>query len=1014
MTKNHGYWRSLAEYNGTAPPLDGTPEFAEPAEIPSSSERRRFLQLMGASTALATAASGCRWQEDKILPYTKRPEGSAPGEPRSFHTAMELGGAAVGLKVKSVDGRPLKVDGNRAHADSLGASTQWHQASILELYDPDRSRGYAQRVGDQLHDIEASEFRVFAKAHFRAARNTRGKGLHVIAGSTTSVAVAQAKSRFMARYPEASWHEYEAVAADNPRNASVIAFGQGFRTHTHLERAKLIVALDADPIGSGPAHLSAARGWSKGRDPSQPQMNRVYSFESSLSDTGVAAEHRFSLRREHIKALAAYLDASLDTAVGTAPGAWGASQPMPKAAFLSDEGLAKILRALVADLAAHRGTSLVVAGESQPPEVLALVHRINARLGNVGKTVTYSALEVSEAQRPSSAESLSKLSQLMNAGKVETLLVLDSNPVYTASAESQFEAGLAKVAHKISLSLYRDETTRLSDWHVPLAHYLESWGDVRGSTGVQTIVQPLIAPLYDGVTVLELLATITRSSETKGQAIVQRALDSVAKDPRLWRKALHNGVVPGTEYPVATPAIRPIVAFKYSSEQSSGLELNTKSLEIVLATDSKVYDGRFANSGWLQEVPDPVTKLTWENALLVGPKTAEALGIKDEMLVTLTVGNQTLEVPALLSPGQALGSVKLSLGYGRTAAGRIGGNLWGNHKAASVGVNAYRLRNKQLWNFSGGAVIAATTRSAKLATTQDKHTMDVMGVQGIAERLPELVRETTLHEFKKHPDFSAHVVHHPKLLSLWEEPVEYKGHKWGMAIDLNRCIGCTGCVVACQAENNIPVVGKEQIAKGREMHWLRIDRYFQGNPEHPKMVSQPIPCMHCEHAPCEQVCPVGATMHSDEGLNEMTYNRCIGTRYCSNNCPYKVRKFNYFNFHEDMKEPDNQVKGMVFNPDVTVRFRGVMEKCSYCVQRLQNGKFRAEREGRTVEDSEVATACQDACPTQAIVFGDMNDPNSQVAAAKKGPRDYSLLEELNVRPRTTYGARVRNPHPELG
>ncbi len=1016
MNDQHGYWRSLAELRQAAAgeASEPSPEFDAPASPPTSGERRRFLQLMGASTALASAGVGCRWKEDKILPLNERPEGVTPGVPRTFHTAMELSGTGFGLRVKSFDGRPIKVDGNVRHPDSLGASTAFHQASVLELYDPDRSSGYARLEGGQLVAATEIDFRVFARGHFREVRKSRGKGFHIISGATSSLTVAEARAELLERFPEAKWHVYEPVETDNARLGAVAAFGSPFRTHLDVSAANVIVALDADILGSGPAALAAARGWSQRRDPAGP-MNRLYAIEASLSETGMAADHRMSLRKEHIKAVVGHLDAAIDRELG--PGAeFGPPQPEPTAAILADADVSKLLGAIVKDLVAQRGKGLVVVGPDQPPELHAVVHRINARLGNVGTAVTYSAGLAEEATAPTSAQAIRDLTQAMSAGQVDTLLVLDSNPAYTAPGDLDFAGALTKVKAKISLSLFRDETARLCDWHAPLAHFLESWGDVRGSDGTLTIQQPLIAPLYAGRTIPQFLAMLSRRPDTKGPALVQRALRDQARDPRLWRRAVHDGVVPSTSHPRQAPSLRAIAPLQLSSAESSGLEVDTADLEVCLEPDSRLYDGRFANSGWLQEMPDRVTKLTWDNALLVGPKTAQALGVTDGLVVTVTVkgASKAVDAPVLVTPGQAPGSIKLNLGYGRTAAGHVAGDTSSRERVAPVGVSAYPLRSSSLWSFARGGSVKSTGRKHALATTQDKHKMDRIGRDGTAERMPQLVREATLHEFEKHPDFAQHVVHHPPLLSLWQEPVKYEGHKWGMSIDLNKCIGCSGCVVACQAENNIPVVGKEQVSVGREMHWLRIDRYFQGDPEQPEAANQPVPCMHCEHAPCEQVCPVGATMHSREGLNDMAYNRCVGTRYCSNNCPYKVRRFNYFNFHEDLKREDHTVKSMVFNPDVTVRSRGVMEKCSYCVQRIQNGKLQAAREGRPLADQEVTTACQDSCPTQAITFGDLNDAASKVAQASRNPRDYSLLEELNVRPRTRYLARVRNPHPELG
>jgi len=1018
MNDDKPFWRSLAEYENPAGP-SATPEFEAPLDPPTSPERRHFLQITGASMALASA-SACRFEEDKLLPFTQQPEGVLPGVPRYFMTAMDFKGAGVGLKVKSFDGRPIKIDGNPAHPDSLGATTAQHQAALLELYDPDRSQAFAKVSGGSFADASETDFRVFALEHFKALRGANGRGLAVLAGASSSQSLADMRARWQARYPDSQWYEYEPGSTDNERIGSNLAFGAAYRSHLRLERAKVIVSLDADVLGGRVDSLALARGWAAKRDP-RAEMNRMYAFESSLSETGSGADHRFAVRSEHIKAIAAYLDAELSQRAGAAavPGGGsvpGNAQPKPAAKVLEEPALQKILTAVVGDLVESRGASLVVVGPTQPPEVHALGHRINALLGNVGATIEYSSEQ--GARDGSSADNLANLLIEMNAGRVDTLVILDSNPVYTAPGDADFGAALVKVKTKVHAGLYRDETALACDWHIPLAHFLESWGDARASDGTISIQQPVIAPLYGGKSPIEVLGILS-GDPIGGLEIVQRALGELTRDPRLWRKSVHDGVVPNSAWPRTRPELRAISALTFTPGELSGVEAELEQLELVLVPDPKLHDGRFANNGWLQELPDMATKLTWDNALLLSPKTAKALGVTDNMQVTLSVGGRSVTLPAMLSPGQATGSVKLYLGYGRTAAGRIGGirvnGLLGTGEVVDpIGVNAYPLRSKQLWSFGRGASVKPTSEKYKLATTQDKHTMDRIGKFGIDDRLPMLVRQASLEKYKEDPDFAKHVVHHPPLLSLWKEPVTYSSPKWSMSIDLNKCTGCSGCVVACQAENNIPVVGKARVAMGREMQWLRIDRYFQGDPEQPETAHQPIPCMHCEHAPCEQVCPVGATTHSHDGLNEMTYNRCIGTRYCSNNCPYKVRKFNYFNFHEELKDERNQVKEMAFNPDVTVRFRGVMEKCTYCVQRVRETTARASRENRPVGPDEVTTACQDSCPTQAIIFGDAANPESKVAARKNDSRDYSLLEELNVRPRTTYMARVRNPNPELG
>jgi MoCo/4Fe-4S cofactor protein with predicted Tat translocation signal len=1000
-------WRSLAEYendpeftkylhNEFGTPLTDTP--------PNSNERRRFMQLMAASFSLAGVA-GCRWEQDHIVPMTRQPEGTIPGVPRFYNTAMELGGVGVPLRVKSYDGRPIKIDGNTEHPDTLGASGVYEQASLLEMYDPDRSRGPAQFQNGVATDTTWEEFRKFALKHFGALRQASGAGLFVLSESTSSATTADMKQRFLALYPQAQWFEYEPNNRDNERQGAKLAFGEVVRTHYDLAKAEVVLCLDADPLGTGPEALILGKGFAAARDPEAGKANRMWVAESSLSPTGIQADHRIVIRSSQVLALAAALEAALAPQLGQR-----ATQTAPAAKFLADPKMVKLFGALVKDLVASRGKSAVLVGGSQSPEVHALGHRLNALLGNVGNTVRYTADEDKSFLRQGLAALVKK------AAEIKTLVILGGNPVYTASGDVDFASVLKAGATSIHLSLYRDETSHLCSWHLPLAHYLESWGDCRSYNGSLLVQQPLIAPLFQAPTIPEFLALLSRDEIKGGPELVQRAFGARASDEKAWRRAVHDGGAAGTEGAVVTPTLAALSAFAIG-EGALGDLSSSGPLEVTFAADPKVYDGRFANNGWLQELPEPAMKLTWDNAAFINPKTAAALGIEDCAVVTVAVDGRSITLPALMSPGQAQGSIRLVLGYGRTHAGVVAGakSPVGADPVDPVGVSVYPLRSVANWDVALGAKVTSTGTKVKLATTQDKHPMDDIGVAGTQSRLPMLVRQDTFENFKKRPDHVKHAVHHPPLLSLWNDPVSYEGYKWGMTIDLNRCSGCAACVVACNAENNIPVVGKSQVLRGREMHWMRIDRYFQGeNHDEPDQVhNQPVLCMHCEHAPCEQVCPVGATMHSSEGLNDMAYNRCIGTRYCSNNCPYKVRRFNYFNYTEPLTEPRNEVARMGQNPEVTVRFRGVMEKCSFCVQRIQAVKIVSKNAQRKIKDGEVRSACQDACPTEAIQFGDLNDPQSKVSHSANKQRGYALLEELNIRPRVTYLARITNPHPDL-
>ncbi len=1007
------FWRTLDELAGTPEFRDLMQrEFAEPLENleepPNSPGRRRFMQLMGASFAFAGVATGCRWEQEKILPHTRRPQGLVPGETRAYTTAMELEGVAVGLVATSYDGRPIKVDGNPLHPDSDGATNVYQQASILGLYDPDRAQQPTRRDGGRRVPVIWEDVDRFAGEHFAKLRGAGGQGLRILVGSSSSPSRADLRQRVLNAYPQARWVEYEPVNRDQERAGTRLAFGTPHRPLLQLDRATVVVCLDADPLVQHPAGVVNARRLMAARNPDQNRMSRVYAIESAFSATGTVADHRLPLRAELVKAFAMALDAEVSSRAQPLP-EHGPAQSRPNAAFLEDAAVAAMLKAMAADLLAHVGASIVIAGPGQPPEVHAIAHRLNVLLGNVGQTIQYVAEP--EAERPDHAAALRQLVDEMQAGAVDTLVVLGGNPAYDAPSDVPFASALAKVKTTIRSSLYVDETSALVDWHLPATHFLETWSDGRASDGTLTLAQPLIAPLHGGRSELEILALMVDDTVRTPLEIVRRTHGAQLRDRRRWERAVHDGMVAGTAWLKATPKLQPLAPITLSDRERGGVEVGNGQLELTIAPDPKVYDGRYANNAWLQELPDPVTKLTWDNAVLIAPATAAALGVDDGEVVTIQVGERSLTLPALLAPGQARGSLRITLGYGRTRAGVVAGSE--TEGVAPVGASAYAVRTTAAPHVVGNVKVTPTGRKTPLATTQHLHAIDQLGREGEASRLGMIVREATLARVQD-PHYDArHEVHHPKLLSLWQDPVAYDGRKWGMSIDLTKCIGCNACVISCQAENNIPVVGKEQVLKGREMAWIRIDRYYSGEPDHPTVAHQPVACQHCENAPCEQVCPVGATMHSSEGLNDMVYNRCIGTRYCSNNCPYKVRRFNYFNFNLSYQDPKNQVQKMALNPDVTVRSRGVMEKCSFCVQRIQNGKIKAKNARRPLVDGEILTACQQACPTRAIVFGDLNDTQAQVVEQRQSRRSYALLGELNNRPRIEYLSRVTNPHPDL-
>jgi molybdopterin-containing oxidoreductase family iron-sulfur binding subunit len=1013
------YWRTLEELADTEAFQElMRREFPEQAASwPDPLSRRRFLTLMGASLALA-GLSGCSVRPaptGTIVPYVRAPEEVVPGKPLFYATAMTLGGGAVGLLVESHLGRPTKVEGNPEHPASLGATDLYHQASVLTLYDPDRSQT-CTRLGQTAtwDDALAALRGALDKQRLR-----KGVGLRLLTESVVSPTLAGQIDRLLEEFPEAKWHQYEPLGRDSSHRASVLAFGESVNTYyTFYDLAKketkadVVLALDADFLTCGPGNLRYVAEFTAGRrvrttasGAADARMNRLYAVETGLSSTGAKADHRLALRMQDMPGFARAVAARLALAGGKVPGA-------------TDHGHGKWAVAVAADLERHRGRCAVLAGDRQPADVHLLAHAMNHRLGNVGKTVFHT--DPVEARPTDQARSLRELAEDMEEGRVEVLLILGGNPVFTAPADLHFTERMQNVKLRAHLSLYQDETSRQCHWHLPEAHYLECWGDARAFEGTASIVQPLIEPLYQGRSAIEVLSALTSQRPAPGADLVrvhwrkQRQGSSGDFDD-FWQTALHDGVVAGTRFAARSLSLKE--GWEKHLEGGAGVEgSGTGPYELVFQQDPTVYDGRFANNGWLQELPKPITRLTWDNAALMSPKTAKELGVSlgsyahggehggfHQPLVVLRLGESTLRAPAWVVPGHADSSVTVHLGYGREAAGRVGGNT--THK---VGFNAYELRTSEHPWFAPGLAVEKTADRYLLACTQQHQLMENRAV----------VRSATLTEYREKPDFAAEAenghageagqpVRRP--LTMYE-PHPYPRHKWGMAIDLTACTGCGACVVACQAENNIPVVGKEQVAAGREMHWLRVDRYNAGPYDTPtEFYFQPVPCMHCENAPCEYVCPVEATVHSADGLNDMVYQRCVGTRFCSNNCPYKVRRFNFFHY-ADYTTPSVRQQ---YNPDVTVRSRGVMEKCSYCVQRIRHAEINAEKEGRAIFDGEILTACQAACPAHAILFGDIADKESQVKRWKDSPLDYGLLADLNTQPRTTYLAALRNPNPEL-
>jgi MoCo/4Fe-4S cofactor protein with predicted Tat translocation signal len=1013
------YWRTLEELADSDAFRELMRlEFPAQADVwPDSMSRRRFLSLMGASLALA-GLSGCSVRPAPsvgLRPYVRAPEEVVPGKPLFFATAMTLGGAAVGLLVESHMGRPTKIEGNPEHPASLGATDLFNQASILTLYDPDRSQTVTLLGQTSTWEAAFGALPVIGQPSVGMAiarqRERKGAGLRILTETVVSPTLAWQLDELLKALPQAQWHQYEPVNRDMAYLGAREAFGEPVNTVYRFDHADVVLSLDADFLTCGPGHLRYVADFMKRRRAAtgdakaqESAINRLYVVETSVTSTGAKADHRLALRASEIEGFAEALAARLGVS-GT--------QPAPGAPH------AHWVDAVVEDLMSHQGRSLVLAGDRQPPAVHALAHAMNERLANVGKTLIYT--QPVEARPVDQTASLQELVEALDRGRVEMLVILGGNPAFTAPADFHFAESMQKAALRLHLSLYQDETSRLCQWHLPEAHYLEAWSDTRAFDGTASIVQPLIEPLYHGRSAHEIVSLLTHGLRTPGFELVRSFWRSHWQKQGgsgdfedFWETSVHDGTIAGTRFSSKSVTLKAAAERAQSAKQSSG----AGGLEIVFQPDPTVFDGRFANNGWLQELPKPITALAWDNAALMSPATAKRLGVRVDGyehggehggyrtdMIELEVDGRKVLAPIWPLPGHADDSITVYLGYGRQNAGRVGGAP--DHQ---VGFNAYAIRTSaQPW-FAAGARVQKAGELYPIACTQQHQLME--------DR--ECVRSATLAEYKEHPDFAhrrekeeereeTRVARKP--LTLYQ-PFEYgpPKRKWGMVIDLTACTGCKACVVACQAENNIPVVGKEQVLFGREMHWLRVDRYNTGPYDAPEeFYFQPVPCMQCENAPCEYVCPVGATVHSAEGLNDMVYNRCVGTRFCSNNCPYKVRRFNFFEYADYATQSLRQQ----YNPDVTVRSRGVMEKCTYCVQRIRHAEIDADAENRPIADGEVLTACQAACPAQAIVFGDLNDPESSAKRLKELPLNYALLEELNTAPRTTYLAALRNPNPKL-
>jgi molybdopterin-containing oxidoreductase family iron-sulfur binding subunit len=1020
--KGPKYWKSLGELSESAEYQKFVErEFPENAsELLDPVSRRSFLGVMAASMALAgvTGCGAIRRPEEKILPYNNQPESLIPGKPTYYATFSGRGQDVVGLVVETHEGRPTKVEGNDAHPASLGATRAYHQAEVLGLYAPDRNQSPMLQGNASSWNAFWSDF----GKQLEKYQENQGEGLRFLSEYITSPSTAALKQKILAAYPKAKWHTYEAINQDNVEQGIKAATGQNLSVHYDMEQAHRVLAIGCDFLGTELNSLKNTKGFVKTRDTEdKKQMSRLYALESDHTITGAKADHRFKLKPSELrKSLWVIADVLFNKMGLPLPSGVGADYKalIQKAAKTSHTlGNANWVRPMCEDLLQNGTRSLVCVGKYQDPAIHALAHVINAALGGAGKTVHYkphATARFNDEESSNNVGSLHDLSLAMEKGEVESLVILGGNPVFLAPSDIPFGKSLENVAETVYFGLEKNETAVKSKWILPRSHFMEEWTDGLATDGTASIGQPMIAPLYDTLGTSEMLASVLEKGPVKGGVKGREIVENYWKErytgvsfSSVWKRWLHDGIQKGSANKNISAGIRYSTLKDISKAQISSIQSSkVGELEVLFQEHPIQYDGRYADNGWLQELPDAMTRLTWDNAAIVSITTAEKYGLKDKMLVQdghgvplgqnnmpivqVKVGDNTLKMPVYVLPGLSDDTILLNMGYGRTEAGRVG-------KDTGFDVSVLQTSDAYFSNYD--VSWTATEETYPLATTQEHWSMEGRDLARV---------ESTLED-------GHHDEHHGHELgaypSLFQEQDYSEGMQWGMAIDLNKCIGCGDCVVACQAENNIPVVGKEQVILNREMHWVRMDRYFTGdNPDEPQVVHQAVGCQHCEMAPCETVCPVAATVHSSEGLNDMAYNRCIGTRYCSNNCPYKVRRFNFFNYTNEYTETEK----MVQNPDVTVRFRGVMEKCTYCVQRINEARIEYKNKGvEWIPDGAISVACAQSCAAEAVVFGNINDPKSQVAKWKQNERNYDLLAALNTRPRTSYLARVVNPNPKI-
>jgi len=964
------YWRSLEE-------LAETPEFTAIVEreaprfrdIVNALDRRRFLQLMAASMALG-GLSGCGPEENvrQLVPYVEAPENVVPGRNRYYTGATIQDGYATGVLVAHQMARPIKVEGNPDHPASLGAASAIMQASILDLYDPRR----AQTLFGEGHIATWESFISVLNGRRETLLAGKGEGLRVLTGAVTSPLFAAQMAKLQQQFPEMRWHQWEPLHRDNEFAAATRSFGKPVDKILDLSKADRIFAVESDLISAAPGALAYARQFAAKRRPAETggKMSRVYAIESTPTLLGAKADHRLAMRPDEIASALRHLAGLL----GAGPQQW----------TQAENAHAAWLKAVADDLNHNKGKALLHAGREQGVEVHLLTDAINHALGAFGSTV--SLIAPVEAMPSSRRQSISELTGDMASGKVDTLIILGANPVYDAPPELDFAARLRSVPFSISLARYDDETAIACKWRIPAVHEFESWSDARAFDGTVTMLQPQARPLYGGRSTHEILAALLGDASPDSYALLRDFWQERAQDEKrgefedFWHKALQVGIVPDTAAAPLSLTPNADIATQLQGDPPPAKPI----LQALFRADEANWDGRYANNAWLLEMPRAFTRLTWDNAALIAPGTAKRLGLKTNDVVEISLAKTKLKAPVYVLPGQAADCITLPLGWGRTVGGL----------AAGAGFDAYAARGADASWVAEITSLVKTGETYQLATTQDQDR--VLG--------RDLVLEGDLDQFNSDP---GKIVPPKKTESLYP-PFQYPDRAWAMSIDMDSCIGCQACVVACQAENNVPIVGKDQVLAGRAMHWLRVDRYYSGSADAPDTAFEPMPCMHCEQAPCEVVCPVHATVHDHEGLNLMVYNRCVGTRFCSNNCPYKVRRFNFYGYPNKNDRPPES-----WNPEVTVRDRGVMEKCTYCIQRIRTTQIDAAKEDRKIGDGEVRTACQQSCPTQAIVFGDRNDKGSAVAKRKASPIDYVLLDELNTRPRTSYSALIRNPNPAI-